>query len=145
MTTEKLDPENSPDLEEINLLAYILGELEEAERREVEQRLIDEPEFAKKRDELEQAAGFMKEAFSSDALMGDSDENPIQLSQDRRNKIFENIAPKHSRLLRFDFNHPLIPIAVAARPTYPKNAQRVTRALKRSPRERHHASHSGGI
>jgi len=114
MTDEPLGANENVDPEEIRLMAYLLDELEGEEKDQIEKRLASDTTFARKRDELEQAAAFMKEASAIDFGLEDESVEPFQLSQERRDSIFKEKPKKRSRLLTFNFNHPLIPLAVAA-------------------------------
>ncbi len=114
MTDEPLDKDESVDLDEVRLMAYLLDEIKGDEKDQIEKRLASDTEFAKKRDELEQAAAFMKEASAIDLSFEDESTEPFQLSKERRDSIFKEKPKKRSRLLTFNFNHPLIPVAVAA-------------------------------
>lgn len=114
MTDEPLGTNENVDPEEIRLMAYLLDELEGEEKDQIEKRLASDTTFARKRDELEQAAAFMKEASAFDFGLEDESVEPFQLSQERRDSIFKEKPKKRSRLLTFNFNHPLIPLAVAA-------------------------------
>lgn len=114
MTDEPLDRDENVDPEEIRLMAYLLDELDGDDKYQIEERLTSDAAFAKKRDELEQAAAFMKEASAIDLRFEDESAEPFQLSKERRDSIFKEKPKKRSRLLTFNFNHPLIPVAVAA-------------------------------
>lgn len=114
MTDEPSNTDENVDPDEIRLMAYLLEELEGEEKDQIEKRLANDTEFAKKRNELEQAAAFMKEASAIDLSFEDESVEPFQLSQERRDSIFKEEPKKRSRLLTFNSNHPLIPVAVAA-------------------------------
>jgi len=114
MTDEPEYTDPNMDPEEIRLMAYILGELDGEEKAQIEARLESDAAFAEKREELEQAAELMKEASAIDLSFEDESVEPFQLTKERRESIFKEKPVKRSGLLKFNFNHPLIPVAVAA-------------------------------
>jgi Mg-chelatase subunit ChlD len=82
-----MNPEqpHSPQEEmEIRITAMLLGELSPAEARELEAKLVDQPELQLLRRRLEHAIALMHEAR---ALRDTSNPAPAQLSQERRERL----------------------------------------------------------
>ncbi len=102
------------DAQGARLLALILGEMEPAERAELERELEADPDLKARYDRLAFAAERIRETLTIEKQSSSDSPAPLRLSPERRRRVLQGPAKKPSPLLRFDFNHPLVPMSVAA-------------------------------
>lgn len=79
---------NSRETLEVRIVAYLLGELSEEQRREVEDAIAQNPGLAKFRDEMADAIGLAREAHVP-AFANESPDTPTGLDPERRMKVIE--------------------------------------------------------